>query len=58
MTYLPKLKLIGRSTINKYFFKDGLRSPHMIFDLIGQVVSEKKMFESVDGRQTDGRRSH
>ena len=26
------------------------------FALIGQAVSEKKMFENVDGRTTDGRR--
>ena len=25
---------------------------------IGPVVSEEKMFENVDGRRTDGRRSH
>ena len=26
-TYLPKLKLVGRSMANKYIFKDGLISP-------------------------------
>ena len=25
-TYLPKLKLMGRSTANKYILKDGLRT--------------------------------
>ena len=31
---------------------------HMRLSLIGRVVSEENMFENVDGRTTEGRRSH
>ena len=40
--------------LNKLSF---LRSLHMNLSLIGLVVSEEMMFENVDGRTTDGRRS-
>jgi hypothetical protein len=49
-TFLPTLKILGRVTANKHFFKDGLKIHAVRFQTLYQV--EKLKANSMDPDQT------